>query len=72
MRFEFTYALLGLDKKTPKFFVNEIFAHGDLTSRKQALQILQNLGCKPKATQMLISMLDAGIHPTENFPDRIF
>ena len=57
MNFELQYALYDLDEKTPFFFVQEIFAHGDLIVKIGAIAILNSLGSKPKASQVLVNML---------------
>jgi hypothetical protein len=43
MNFEVQNALCTLDKRTPTFFVAEMFSQGDLTSKKQASEALKNL-----------------------------
>ncbi len=69
--FETKQALTNLNKKTPSFFVSEIFAHGDLTTRRNSIKILKTLNKKPKTIKLLIALLDGNIRPTENY-DRIF
>jgi hypothetical protein len=43
MNFEVQNALVTLDKRTPSFFVAEMFGQSDLTSTKQAIEALKNL-----------------------------
>jgi len=40
IRFEILNALRDLDRKTPPFFVSELFAHGDLATRLNAIKAL--------------------------------
>jgi hypothetical protein len=40
MSFEVTHALRNLDERTPEFFRRELFAHGDLTMRRVAIEAL--------------------------------
>ena len=43
MTFEVLNALRDLDRRTPAFFLEEIFHHGDQTMRERALEILKDL-----------------------------
>jgi hypothetical protein len=55
--FELISALSGLDEKTPAYFRDEIFAHGDLTTRRLAIQILSNPDSGSSAARTLMNLL---------------
>jgi hypothetical protein len=56
MNFEVQNALTTLDSRTAAFFIEEFFAHGDLTAKRSALVALVELD-QPSATRQLIAML---------------
>jgi hypothetical protein len=56
MNFEVQNALVTLDKRTPSFFVAEMFGQSDLTSKKQSIEALRDLevtGASKKLRSML-------------------
>ena len=55
VNFEVMNALRDLDQKTPSFFVAELFAHGDLTMRMNAIRALKRP--RDDSTRILIEML---------------
>ena len=55
--FEVLNALIDLDQRTPVFFQQEIFAHGDLKVRKLALEILRELEPTRKTSRVLHEIL---------------
>lgn len=57
MRFEVQNALRDLDEKTPGYFLEEIFHHGDLKVRGQALKVLGDIDPKRQTTRVLLEML---------------
>lgn len=57
MRFEVQNALTGLDQKTPAYFLEEMFAHGSLQARQDALEILADLDPEQKTASSLREML---------------
>lgn len=58
MRFEVQNALRDLDEKTPGYFLEEIFHHGDLKVREQALKVLGDIDPKRRTTRVLLEMLE--------------
>jgi hypothetical protein len=56
-RFEVEQALRELSRKTPEYFRAEIFAHGDVKVRTEALAILRDLDPKRRSTGILREML---------------
>jgi hypothetical protein len=71
LKFEFIHALHDLDRKTKAYFITEIFAHGDLSTKRYASKILETLGTKPYSIKALIHILDSTRHP-ESQQDRIY
>ncbi|MCO5164886.1 MAG: hypothetical protein M9894_00765 [Planctomycetes bacterium] len=57
MRFEVQNALRGLDEKTPGYFLQEIFHHGDLKVRTEARKTLTDLDSRRKTARILREML---------------
>jgi hypothetical protein len=57
MRFEVQNALRDLHEKTPTYFLEEIFHHGDLKVRTEALKVLGDLDPKRKSARLLREML---------------
>jgi hypothetical protein len=57
MRFEVQNALRDLDEKTPGYFLEEIFHHGDLKVRLQALKVLGDIDPTRRSTRVLLEML---------------
>lgn len=57
MRFEVQNALRDLDQKTPAYFLEEIFSHGDLKVRTEAAQALADLDPERRTTRILLEML---------------
>ena len=55
--FEFKRALTDLDERTPDFFRSEIFAHGDLKVREDAIRELRDLDPDRHTVRDLIDML---------------
>ena len=53
MQFEYKNALSDLDQRTPEYFRAEIFAHGDLTARKSALEALKDLDPTRRSCRVL-------------------
>jgi len=45
--FGIQHALRDLDERTPQFLREEMFAHGDLTTRVRALEVLRE-GVEPR------------------------
>lgn len=60
MEFETANALRDLDRRTPVYLRDEIFAHGDLTMRKNAIETFQTLDPDRKTCRVLIEMLKIG------------
>jgi len=57
MRFEFLQALRDLDERTPSFYLQEMFAHGSLELRTDALSELQDLDPERETAAELRDML---------------
>lgn len=57
MRFEVQNALNGLDQRTPEYLLQEIFAHGSLQARQDAIEILADLDPEQKTASSLRDML---------------
>ncbi|MBL4843944.1 MAG: hypothetical protein JKY65_00340 [Planctomycetes bacterium] len=57
MRFEVQNALSGLDQRTPEYYRTELFAHGSLEVRQDAIEALSSLDPEHKTTQALREML---------------
>jgi hypothetical protein len=53
MQFEFKNALTDLDQKTPTYFRDEIFHHGDLTARREAIKALGDLDTRQHTVRVL-------------------
>ena len=53
MQFEYKNALTDLDQRTPEYFRREIFAHGDLTARKRALEALKGINVDRRSCRVL-------------------
>lgn len=60
MEFETANALRDLDRRTPDYLREEIFAHGDLTVRKHAIESLKTLDPERKSWRILIEMFQIG------------
>lgn len=60
MDFETVNALRNLDHRTPDYLREEIFAHGDLTTRKHAIEALKTLDPECKSWRILIEMFQIG------------
>lgn len=52
-RFEVEHALRDLDRRTPAYFREEIFAHGDLKVRTEAVRVLRDLDPRRKSVAVL-------------------
>ena len=57
MNFEVQNALRDLDRKTPSYYLDEIFSHGDLKVRTDALKVLSELEPRQKTSRKLREML---------------
>ena len=57
MRFEIKNALRGLDETTPSYMREEIFHHGDLKVRIEAVKVLVDLDTKRRTARVLREML---------------
>jgi hypothetical protein len=57
MRFEVTNSLRDLEDRTPSYFLGEIFHHGSLKVRTEALKVLQDLDVKRRTNRVLREML---------------
>lgn len=57
MQFEAENALRDLDQTMPSYFREELFAHGDLTVRKNSLEVLSNLDVTTRTVRVLIEMI---------------
>ena len=66
MPFEVLKALRDLDQHTPAFFVGEIFAHGDLTVRQNAIDALRTLKPQRRSGRKLANLI--GILGEEPLP----
>lgn len=53
MQFEVKNALTDLDQKTPSFFLQEIFHHGSVKVRNDAVEALASLDAKQKTVRVL-------------------
>ena len=53
MHFEFKNALTDLDQKTPSYLRQEIFAHGKLTMRREAIKALSDLDTSQLTVRVL-------------------
>ncbi len=56
-RFEIEQALRELGRRTPDYFRDEIFSHGDLKVRTEAAKVLKELEPQRRSTQILKEML---------------
>jgi len=56
-RFEIENALRELSRKTPAYFRSEIFAHGDLKVRIEAVKVLKELEPERRSDRILKEML---------------
>ena len=57
MQFEIKNALTDLDQKTPQYFLQEIFAHGDLRVRELSKVALARMDAKRKSVRILREIL---------------
>ena len=57
MNFEVQNALVTLDKRTPTFFIAEMFAQGDMTAKRQATEALKDLDGGTETSRKLRNML---------------
>jgi hypothetical protein len=57
MNFEVQNALRDLHERTPGYFLQEIFHHGDLKVRTEALKVLGDIDPKRRTTRLLLEML---------------
>jgi hypothetical protein len=57
MQFEFKNALTDLDEKTPTFFLGEVFSHGSLKVKQEALKALSTLDTEQKSVRVLREIL---------------
>jgi hypothetical protein len=53
VNFEAHNALRGLDVRTPGYFLEEIFHHGDLKVRVEAVKVLSDLDPKQRTNRVL-------------------
>jgi hypothetical protein len=53
VNFEAHNALRGLDARTPGYFLEEIFSHGDLKVRIEAVKVLSDLDPKQRTNRVL-------------------
>jgi hypothetical protein len=53
VRFEVENALRELDARTPTYFLEEIFHHGDLKVRVEAVKVLADLDPKLRTNRVL-------------------
>lgn len=57
MRFEVKHALVDLEKKTPQYFLREIFSHGSLKLRETAQVELKEIDTKRGSARLLREIL---------------
>ena len=57
MKFELLQALRDLDRRTPAFFLAEMFSHGEVKLKLAALDALQNLDPRDESSPELRRML---------------
>jgi hypothetical protein len=57
MRFEVQHALRDLDERTPVYFLQEIFAHGDLKGKISAMKVLTEINTHRKSVRILREIL---------------
>ena len=57
MSFEVRHALQSLEKKTPSYFLQEIFSHGTLKVRIEALEVLKRLDPEHHSSRILRKIL---------------
>lgn len=57
MEFDTLNALRDLDRGTPDYIRGELFAHGDLTVRKNAIEVLTTLDPVRRSARILMLML---------------
>lgn len=55
--FELLRALEELDRTTPAYFIQEMFAHGRLEVRRTALEVLRDLEPRRKSCRLLREVL---------------
>jgi len=55
--FEAQHALRGLDERTPRYIRDEVFAHGDIQVRMDAIEILRELDPAEQTVRALQNML---------------
>lgn len=55
--FELLRALEELDRKTPAYFIHEMFAHGRLEVRRVAVEVLGDLEPRRKSSRLLREVL---------------
>lgn len=56
--FQIKQALENLDSKTPDFFVEEIWCHGQTDTRKEAIRILTEMYPQKKSCRVLKCMIE--------------
>ncbi len=57
MSFELTNALRNLEDRTPSYFLEEIFHHGDLKVRVEAAKVLADCDPAKKTNRVLREMI---------------
>lgn len=57
MEFLVVEALRNLDRVTPAFLVEELFAHGETTVRHEALKIFGTLDSKSRTNRVLVEWM---------------
>lgn len=60
MEFEVTNALRDLHNRTPEYLLTEIFSHGELKVREDALKILKDLDPDKHTGRVLQEMIRIG------------
>ena len=57
MQFEIKHALNDLDQRTPAYFLQEIFHHGRLKVRDDAIEALKTMETERKSVRVLREIL---------------
>ena len=57
MKFDLQNALRDLDQRTPAFFRQELFAHGDIKVRNNAVEVLTELEPRDRTSERLRTKL---------------
>jgi len=57
MRFEIKNALTDLEQRTPEYFLQEIFHHGSLQVRDEAIRALTEMDSQQRTVRVLREML---------------